>query len=171
MITALEIRDGDVIRLTPGGPPRRVFRDPKVEPAGTDATTTVHVVTTNAGEHTLPADAKVETVARHGRRRTVSLTKAWYLGPVDVGAVVVYKHTDPSAGGAPVFRVVDISHGPTSYYHLAPFHGGEVVHTDAQVGDLTLVRSRVLDAIRATKSRRSPAPTAAQQELFEEGDA
>ena len=148
MITALEIRDGDVIRLTPDGPPCRVFKDPKVAQADADNPAMVHIVTTNAGEHTLPADTKVEVVARHGCRRAVSLTKAWYLGPILIGSVVVYRHAAPTPEGAPVFRVVDITHGPVDRYHLAPFHGGDVVYDDVRKGDLTLVRSRALEKSR-----------------------
>lgn len=155
-----EIREGDVIRLTPDGPACRVYRDRNrskdtVEFVNVDGVRMARFVT-GAGLVTVPAAQRVDLVGRHGNRRPVSLTKAWYFGSIDVGSAVTYRHAPAGA----VFRVVDIIHGPSARYLLAPWEGGDVVHTDARVGDLTLVRSRVVGVGRA-----------GQPALFEAGDA
>lgn len=136
-----DIREGDVIRLTSDGPPHRVYRDYTRARDAAD-----RLVVDGVRVAALPADQDVELVARHGDRPSTSVTKARYLGPIPVGSVVTYRH-DPGA----VFRVADIVHGPTDRFHLAPYKGGDVVVTDARVGDLTLVRSRAVDTIRSRR--------------------
>lgn len=143
---AAEVREGDVIRLTPGGPACRVYRNrarskDAVERLVVDGHPMVRFAT-GTGPVTVPADQDVELVARHGNRRLVSLVKAWYLGPAVVGSVVTYRHAPAGA----VFRVVHVNqHGR---YALAPFAGGPEEHVKVRVGDLTLVRSRAVEAVR-----------------------
>lgn len=144
---ASEIRENDVIRLTPHGPACRVYRDRNrskdaVEHIDVDGTVMVRF-STGATVVTVPAGQEVELVARHGNRRTVSLTKAWYLGLPIVGSVVTYRR----APG--VFRVVDINGGD---YHLEAFAGGGAAHTGVRVGELTLVRSAAVESIRSAKT-------------------
>lgn len=154
-----DIREGDVIRLTPGSPACRVYRDYTRRRDAAD-----RLVVDGLRVVELPADREVELVARHGNRRPVSLTKSWYLGPICVGSVVTYRRGPRGA----VFRVADIEHGPTDRYHLVPYSGGNVVFTDARIGDLRLVRSRVVESLRrAARERR----TTGRAALSEAGDA
>jgi hypothetical protein len=149
-VNASEIRENDVIRLTPDGPACRVYRDrtrskDTVDHLEVDGTAMVRF-SVGATVVTVPADREVEVVARHGNHRTVSLTKAWYLGLPIVGSVVTCRQVPG------VFRVVDID---GDGYQLAPFKGGPAVHF-ARVGELTLVRSHAVESIRAAKTAPQP---------------